>query len=63
MDAKQALISLSSLAADFKVGIVPSGYVVAILETIIGSMDVDGSKDELLQLALEDWGIEIEEEQ
>jgi hypothetical protein len=57
MKAEQALFQLSSLAADFKVGIVGDQFVVEMLTAIVDSMNVE-NKDKILARALQSWGIE-----
>ena len=60
MTAEQAILQLSALAADFKVGIVGDRFVVEMLSAIVGSMVVE-NKDEILARALGSWGIETAE--
>jgi len=57
MTAEKALLQLSALAADFKVGIVGDEFVREMLEAIVGGMNID-NKDEILARALRHWGIE-----
>ena len=57
MTAEQAILQLSSLAADFKVGIVGDQFVIEMLTAIVGSMDI-ADKDKILARALGSWGIE-----
>ena len=57
MKAEQAILQLSALAADFKVGIVGDQFVVEMLTAIVDSMSID-NKDKILARALESWGIE-----
>lgn len=57
MDAKQALFQLSSLAADFKIGIVSDEFVREMLTTIVNSMQID-DKEAVLKRALASWFIE-----
>ena len=57
MKAEQALFQLSSLAADFKVGIVGDQFVVEMLTAIVDSMNVE-NKDKILARALQSSGIE-----
>ncbi len=57
MQAEQALIRLSALAADFKMGIVDDAHVRDLLAAIVDSMAVD-HKDQLLKKALAQWGID-----
>jgi hypothetical protein len=56
MKAEQALFQLSSLAADFKVGIVGDQFVVEMLTAIVDSMNVE-NKDKILARALQSCGI------
>ena len=57
MEPEKALLQLSSLAADFKMGIVGDEFVREMLTAIVDSMDIS-NKDEILARALESWGIE-----
>jgi len=59
MTAEQALLQLSALAADFKVGIVDDEFVREMLAAIVGGMNID-RKDEVLKRALQSWFIEDE---
>ena len=61
MKAEQALLQLSALAADFKVGIVDDGFVRKMLKAIVGGMNIE-NKDEVLKRALQHWFIEDEAE-
>lgn len=54
---EQALISLSSLAADFKVGIVSDDYVRELLTAIVDSMQIS-DPDSTLKRSLSCWFIE-----
>ena len=57
MEPEKALLQLSSLAADFKMGIVGDEFVREMLTAIVDSMDVE-NRDKILARALESWGIE-----
>jgi len=59
MTAEEALLQLSALAADFKVGIVDDEFVREMLEAIVGGMNID-NKDAVLKRALQSWFIEDE---
>ena len=59
MKAEEALLQLSALAADFKVGIVDDEFVREMLEAIVGGMNID-HKDAVLKRALQSWFIEDE---
>ena len=57
MEPEKALLQLSSLAADFKMGIVGDEFVREMLTAIVDNMDVE-NRDKILARALESWGIE-----
>ena len=57
MKPEKALLQLSSLAADFKMGIVDDEFVREMLTAIVDNMDVE-NRDKILARALESWGIE-----
>ena len=57
MEPEKALLQLSSLAADFKMGIVDDEFVREMLTAIVDNMDVE-NRDKILARALESWGIE-----
>lgn len=57
MNAQNALLHLSSLAADFKVGIVGDDFVREMLTAIVESMDIP-DRSTVLEKALSSWGIE-----
>jgi hypothetical protein len=61
MNADKAIIQLSALAADFKVGIVSDEFVVGLLSSIVRSMDIE-NKDEVLKKALACWFIGEDED-
>ena len=56
MTPQQAIVWLSGLAADFKIGIVSDDYVREMLTSIVDSMQID-NKDEVLKDALGRWFI------
>lgn len=58
--AEQALLQLSSLAADFKVGIVSEEFVTELLTAIVTSMAVS-DREALLAKALECWYIGVDD--
>ena len=60
MDAKNAILHLSSLAADFKVGIVSDEFVRDMLAAIINSMAIE-DRDAVLKQALGSWFIDQDE--
>lgn len=62
MKPEQALFQLSSLAADFKVGIVDDEFVREMLTAIVSNMNVD-NKEAVLKRALQSWFIEDEDQQ
>jgi hypothetical protein len=58
MDAKDALVMLSALAADFKMGVVPDQYVEEIIMSIVDAMDLSDIDKLVLKVnALSCWGI------
>lgn len=57
--ADRALVALSALAADFKIGMVSEDYVRELLEAIVGAMDVP-DPDRVLAQALDHWGFEVD---
>lgn len=62
MRADQALLHLSSLAADFKVGIVSDEFVREMLTVIVDNMNIE-DKEAVLKKALQSWFIEEEDQQ
>jgi len=62
MTSEEALLQLSALAADFKVGIVDDEFVREMLTAIVSGMDID-NKDAVLKRALQSWFIEDEDQQ
>jgi hypothetical protein len=57
MDATTALIRLSALAADFKMGIVPNDQVEQIICAIVDGMDLSDRDKLVLKVdALSVWG-------
>lgn len=62
MRAEQALLQLSSLAADFKVGIVSDEFVREMLTVIVDNMNIE-DKEAVLKKALQSWFIEDEDQQ
>jgi len=57
MDATTALIRLSALAADFKMGIVPNDQVEQIICAIVEGMDLSDRDKLVLKVdALSVWG-------
>jgi hypothetical protein len=58
MDAQTALIRLSSLAADFKLGIVPNDQVEEMICAIVEGMDLSDRDKLILKVdALSVWGM------
>lgn len=57
--ARAALIRLSALAADFKVGVIGDDRVVTIMRAIVNGFEgfSDEEREVALEEALEDWGI------
>lgn len=48
MDAKEALIKLSALAADFNTGVYPAAKVREIIEAIVASMNLSEEESKKL---------------
>ena len=56
MNAKEALIRLSALAADFNMGVYPSVKVREIIEAIVASMNLSEEESkELIVGAMSEW--------
>ena len=60
MDAKDAVVLLSSLAADFKIGVVSTERVQTMITVIVEALNLSESeKVQLRTEALSYWGIEV----